>query len=169
MKGTLLNQLFIRKELEEARLGFVQIHAKALFRAVLGGFAGVAPRSVTPNLTELLSILLSRCTEECRVWVREILYSVSDWLPAERLHSLTFSRPLERFCGIQGRSRGEGSFHQSYPVVSTRSPLTLLLSHLDTSGCRSRSMKKTRDAANEFTLVARGLEGANFGYATITR
>ncbi|KAF9495545.1 ARM repeat-containing protein [Pleurotus eryngii] len=128
--GTLLNQLFIRKELEEARLGFVQTHAKALFRAVLGGFAGVAPRSVTPNLTELLSILLSRCTEECRVWVREILYS-NDF--------------VESKAGPEAKDRFIKAIQSS------------------------RSMKKTRDAANEFTLVARGLEGANFGYATITR
>lgn len=32
----------------------------------------------------------------------------------------------------------------------------------------SRSLKRTRDAANQFTLVARGLEGSNFGYASVT-
>ena len=30
----------------------------------------------------------------------------------------------------------------------------------------TRSIKRTRDAAHQFTLVARGLEGSNFGYAT---
>ncbi|CDO75722.1 hypothetical protein BN946_scf184493.g20 [Trametes cinnabarina] len=32
----------------------------------------------------------------------------------------------------------------------------------------SRSLKRTRDAAQQFTLVARGLEGSAFGYATVT-
>jgi hypothetical protein len=32
---------------------------------------------------------------------------------------------------------------------------------------RSRSPKKTREAAQQFTLVARGLEGTSFGYASV--
>ncbi|KAJ3726691.1 armadillo-type protein [Lentinula raphanica] len=32
----------------------------------------------------------------------------------------------------------------------------------------SKSMKKTREAAQQFTLVARGLEGTGFGYATMS-
>jgi len=32
----------------------------------------------------------------------------------------------------------------------------------------SRSLKKTREAAQQFTLVARGLEGSNFGYSSLT-
>jgi len=32
---------------------------------------------------------------------------------------------------------------------------------------KSRSMKQTSEAANEFSLVARGLEGSSFGYASI--
>ena len=34
--------------------------------------------------------------------------------------------------------------------------------------CSTRSMKRTRDAAQQFTLVARGLEGSTFGYATVS-
>ena len=33
---------------------------------------------------------------------------------------------------------------------------------------RSRSLKKTREAAQQFTLVARGLEGSSFGYSSLT-
>ncbi len=33
---------------------------------------------------------------------------------------------------------------------------------------RSRSLKRIREAAQQFTLVARGLEGSNFGIATVT-
>lgn len=32
---------------------------------------------------------------------------------------------------------------------------------------RSRSLRRTRDAANQLILVARGLEGSNFGYASV--
>ncbi|KAJ3547929.1 hypothetical protein NM688_g5353 [Phlebia brevispora] len=32
----------------------------------------------------------------------------------------------------------------------------------------SRSLKRTRDAAQQFVLVARGLEGTSFGYASVT-
>jgi len=32
----------------------------------------------------------------------------------------------------------------------------------------SRSIKRTRDAAQQFSLVARGLEGSSFGYATVS-
>lgn len=31
---------------------------------------------------------------------------------------------------------------------------------------RSRSIKKAKEAANQFTLVARGLEGSGFGQAS---
>lgn len=33
---------------------------------------------------------------------------------------------------------------------------------------RSRSIKRTREAANQFALVARGLEGTSFGYASVS-
>lgn len=32
----------------------------------------------------------------------------------------------------------------------------------------SRSIKRTREAANQFALVARGLEGTSFGYASVS-
>ena len=47
-------------------------------RAVLCGFAGTAPRSVTPNLIELLSILLPRCPGDNRKEISDILYAVCD-------------------------------------------------------------------------------------------
>lgn len=31
---------------------------------------------------------------------------------------------------------------------------------------RARTIKRTRDASQQFTLIARGLEGSNFGYAS---
>jgi hypothetical protein len=34
--------------------------------------------------------------------------------------------------------------------------------------CSSRNTKRIREAAQQFTLVARGLDGTSFGYATVT-
>ena len=50
-------------------------------RAVLQGFAGVAPRSAVPNLIEILGTLLSRATDAGPVgnatqWMKDILMSV---------------------------------------------------------------------------------------------
>lgn len=58
-------------------------------RAILFGFAGVAPRSVVPNLIEILSALLSRTTTTTNggadavlgggavQWMKDVLLSVS--------------------------------------------------------------------------------------------
>lgn len=51
-------------------------------RAVLQGFAGIAPRSAVPNLIEILGTLLSRATEPGRAgnatqWMKDILMAVS--------------------------------------------------------------------------------------------
>ncbi|KAJ6620513.1 hypothetical protein B0H10DRAFT_2216019 [Mycena sp. CBHHK59/15] len=43
------------------------LHGRAIMRAVLCGFAGVAPRTTGPNLIELLT----RFPNECRVWIPE--------------------------------------------------------------------------------------------------
>lgn len=58
----------------------VQSYGRTIMTAVLAGFAGVAPRSATPNLVELLSTLVSRYPNESRGWVSEILFSVSSRL-----------------------------------------------------------------------------------------
>lgn len=54
-------------------------------RAVLQGFAGVAPRSVVPNLIEVLGTLMSRAGTSVETndsgtageWMKEIIFSVS--------------------------------------------------------------------------------------------
>lgn len=54
-------------------------------RAVLQGFAGIAPRSVVPNLIEVLGTLMSRAGTSVETndsgtaseWMKETLYSVS--------------------------------------------------------------------------------------------
>lgn len=49
------------------------------------------------------------------------------------------------------------------PLCSLKS-CSLMLTWID----RSRSARRTREAAQQFTLVARGLEGSSFGYASVT-
>ena len=46
-------------------------------RAILAGFAGVAPRSATQNLIELLGTLVTKYPGESRIWMSEALFSVS--------------------------------------------------------------------------------------------
>ena len=36
------------------------------------------------------------------------------------------------------------------------------------TGYRSRSPRRTQEAAQQFTLIARGLEGTSFGYASVS-
>ena len=53
-----------------------------LMHAVLAGFAGVAPRSVLPNLIEILGTLLTRASDAggtgggATQWMNQILMSV---------------------------------------------------------------------------------------------
>lgn len=43
---------------------------------ILCGLAGVSPRSVIPNLVNLMLSLLTRCPAESRAWARDVLYAV---------------------------------------------------------------------------------------------
>ena len=54
-------------------------------RAILSGFAGVAPRSVTPNLVELLSTFVTRYPLESKQWMQDILNAVRQTHEATRL------------------------------------------------------------------------------------
>lgn len=54
-------------------------------RAILEGFAGVAPRSAMPNLIEMLGTLLNRSGDVESVngagaWMAEILFAVSCYI-----------------------------------------------------------------------------------------
>ncbi|KAJ7600482.1 armadillo-type protein [Mycena floridula] len=101
-------------------------HGRPILTAVLSGIAGAVPRSVMPNLCELFGILLKRWVDQCKVWVREILFS------NELSHSRASAEEKDRFIrGVLG----------------------------------SKSTKRITAAAQQFTLVSRGLEGSNFGYA----
>jgi len=69
-------------DLLQQRTAFLSTHGPNLMRAVLQGFAGVAPRSVVPNLIEILGTLLSRASGNeiaggAPLWMKDILLSVS--------------------------------------------------------------------------------------------
>lgn len=67
------------------KCALVARHGRSLMRAVLQGFAGVAPRSVVPNLIEVLGTLMSRAGTRVETndsgtaseWMKEVIFSVS--------------------------------------------------------------------------------------------
>lgn len=86
--------------------------------AVLAGFAGVAPRSVLPNLIEMLGTLLTRASDPrgaggggATQWMDEILMSVRHY-SILKLYFCFVSNlvlvfiTLGRLCVKQGRTRG---------------------------------------------------------------
>ncbi|KAG6908732.1 hypothetical protein DXG01_003577 [Tephrocybe rancida] len=134
---------FIRSSIDKALAAdkehFLQVHGRRIMKAVLEGFASVAPRSVLPNLTEILGTLLSRAGggigggggaggAVAATWIREILFT-DDF------------------------------------VVSKATPE--VKETFATAISNSRSLKRTREAVHQFTLVARGLEASGFGYASM--
>jgi hypothetical protein len=106
----------------------IQAHGREILRAVLAGLSGVSPRSSTQNLMELLSVMMSRCGDQCRVWIREILFA-PDFVPSKAT-----AAQKEKFIK---------------QVLETR------------------SLKRTREAVNEYVLVSRGLDGTSFGYSSV--
>jgi hypothetical protein len=63
-------------DLSTYQVALINTYARPILVAVLAGFAGVAPRSSTSNLIELLSTLVGKAHNECRAWISEILFSV---------------------------------------------------------------------------------------------
>lgn len=152
----------------------VQVHGRIILRALLSGFAGVAPRSATPNLIELLSIMVTKFPAESKAWMAEILYSVSHLaLGVEPGAYVCFNLGMQPdFTPSQATPEAKDKFVKT---VFGQVPYMFLFfghcSHLfsyASSHGRSRSLRRTRDAAQQFTLVARGLEGSSFGYATVS-
>ncbi|KAI0686931.1 ARM repeat-containing protein [Cytidiella melzeri] len=126
--ATMINRTAAAEGLEEAKNVFAQKHGKNIMHSILSGFAGVAPRTATPNLIELLSTMLTRFPLQSKEWINEILYS-PDFMPSKAT-----SEAKEKFVKT---------------IFS------------------SRSLRRTREAAQQFILVARGLEGSSFGYSSV--
>ena len=60
----------------DAKQLLLDTHGRATMRALLVGFAGVAPKSAVPNLVELFSALVVKTPLESKRWILEILYGV---------------------------------------------------------------------------------------------
>jgi len=125
---------FIRHTLADGNLSdqtdaFMNLHGKSIMQAVLSGVTTVAPRSALPNLIDLLAMIALKRPEQCRIWMREIMFS-------------------DHFAPSQASPNAKEKFLKAV--------------------AGARSTKKIRDSANQFALVARGLEGSSFGYATTT-
>ncbi|KAF8962197.1 armadillo-type protein [Flammula alnicola] len=132
--STLIHRSSVSDELSAHKTALLTTHGRALMRAVLQGFAGVAPRSVVPNLIEILGTLLSRAGDAgpgggATQWMKDILMA-EDFVPSK-----------------------------AGPEAKTKFIKAV---------AGSRSLKRTREAAQQFTLVARGLEGSSFGYSSLT-
>ncbi|KAI0350564.1 ARM repeat-containing protein [Trametes cingulata] len=127
--SSLINRTATDDDLASSKAALAQTHGFLIMRAILFGFAGVAPRSAMPNLIELLSTMITRYPLESKQWMSDILFA-------------------EDF----------------YPCRATPETKTKFIK----SVFGTRSLKRTRDAAQQFTLVARGLEGSAFGYATVS-
>ncbi|KAI0937932.1 hypothetical protein AcW1_002387 [Taiwanofungus camphoratus] len=127
--GSLINRTSTTDELGDAKTMLAQIHGHSMMKALLNGFAGIAPRSATQNLIELLSILVTKFPAESKVWMTEILYA-DDF--------------------VQSKATNEAKDKLVKTVFGPR------------------STRRIRDAAQQFTLVARGLDGSSFGYTSVT-
>ncbi|KAF8156219.1 hypothetical protein K438DRAFT_2026380 [Mycena galopus ATCC 62051] len=133
--GTLIHRVALfapisQDLLQQLQAHMIRTHGRAIMRAVLCGFAGAAPRSVTPNLLELLAALVSR-------W--------DDRAVAEAEGEM-------REAGQVGAGRAAGREDKERFVKAV---------------IGSRSVKKTKEAANQFAIVAWGLEGSTFGYSSV--
>jgi Importin 13 repeat len=112
LQGTLLGRTSTNGELAEAKALLIQSHGRSILRAVLCGFAGVAPRSVVPNLIDLLSTLVNHAHAECKVWMRDILFAVcpiDQFLPSR---AFLTQLCIGRFCAVESWSRGKGEVRQ---------------------------------------------------------
>ena len=81
MKSTLIHRSSLADDLGIQRDNLLIAHGRPLMRAVLEGFAGVAPRSVVPNLIEILGTLLTRASDVnlaggASQWMKELLLAV---------------------------------------------------------------------------------------------
>ncbi|KAG6901557.1 hypothetical protein C0995_010614 [Termitomyces sp. Mi166 len=136
----------------------IQHYGRRIMKAVLEGFASVAPRSVVPNLIEILGTLLSRAGgglgggggaggAVAASWIRGILFAVYlvDSIQVQEISLLTTS---------------QDDFVASKATREVKEIFAIAI-------INSRSLKRTREAANQFTLVARGLESSGFGYASV--
>ncbi|CCM04086.1 uncharacterized protein FIBRA_06245 [Fibroporia radiculosa] len=127
--SSLINRTCTTDELSEAKIMLAQTHGRSIIKVIMSGFAGMAPRTATQNLIELLSVFVTRFPAETRTWMTDVLHAED--------------------------------FAQSRATVEAKEKFVKTI-------FGSRSVKRIREAAQQFTLVARGLEGTSFGYSSMT-
>ena len=128
-----------------------------VLRAVLLSAGSEGPRSVIPNLAELLASLVGRVKGEIMAgWLQAILSEVRTPVrvcPRGVLNgSLAFLTPRR----LMRRRR---SSRLPFYGASGSGPVSSAYS-------RSRTSKKMREALHEFALIARGLHNTTYGNAT---
>ena len=87
-QSTFIHRSYVHAALAPYREQFVATYGRSIMQVILSGLAGQAPRSVTQNLIEMLSTLLTRCMEESKVWLREVLFDVCSSYYILEFHSL---------------------------------------------------------------------------------
>ncbi|KAI0056845.1 hypothetical protein BV25DRAFT_1995352 [Artomyces pyxidatus] len=124
--NTLITRTYASDDLGDAKNSLIQTHGLAIMRALLMGFAGIAPKTAVLHLVDLFSTLVMKYPAESRAWISLILYG-QDFVESKA---------------------GPGAKENFLKTVFG-----------------SRSIKRIREAVQQFTIVARGQEGSNFGYA----
>ncbi|THH07205.1 hypothetical protein EW145_g3549 [Phellinidium pouzarii] len=121
----LINRTVAVESLAEQGRALMYTHGLAIMRAVLCGIAGVAPTSTAQNLVDLLVVMVTRCLDESKVWIPQVLFSDNEFIrtKASRADKEKFAKSV----------------------------------------LASRSTKRTREAAQQFALIAKGLERSSFG------
>lgn len=80
LKTTFIHRSSLIEEILPHKTALLATHGPSIMRAVLQGFAGVAPRSVVPNLIEMLGMLMNRSVgsgaDGAAKWMQDILFSV---------------------------------------------------------------------------------------------
>jgi hypothetical protein len=76
MQTALIKDTQASDDFADAKQLLLDTHGRAIMRALLVGFAGVAPKSAVPNLVELFSALVVKAPIESKRWILEILYGV---------------------------------------------------------------------------------------------
>jgi len=75
--NTFLNALLVNAELETECEAVLNAYGRNIVHAVLVGIAGVAPRTVLPNLVELLTTLVVKRRQITKTWIGDVLYSTT--------------------------------------------------------------------------------------------
>lgn len=147
----------------------MQTHGRRLIQAVLSGIVATAPRSAVQNLVELLSLLINKFPMESRALTQEMLYSVRVRFRFMNIihQSLTFVHPSTgRLYALKSHTRVKRQVREN--TIRVRIVLALLFASAHLLDHSARGLRRAREAAQQFSLVARGLEGSSFGYASVT-